>query len=426
MLPYTPKINEHLRNFKMNLNIKNWISISMLIFTVTGCYSLKAIKYGNPSINNYKKFPTVEIKNGETFFTFSKRIDNKLETYLDSSLLGSNTNSFIVIKNDTLIYEKYFNNYDSSTLHTSFSVAKSFVSVLLGIAIDQGKVKNTSEPITNYIPELLKNDKRFADITIQNVLDMRSGVDLQEYSHNPFGKMSKLYFGKNNASLIFTLGIKEEPNKKLDYTSINTQILTMIIERSTGMKINNFMQQQIWTPLEMQSNASWSIDSYKNKNIKSFCCINAIPLDFAKFGRLVLNKGNWNGKQIVSKEWINTSTNKEEFYKRMNGFMSYHNQWWGAGDTHVMFKDSLEGEIYKTEHPYTGKVKKSVRGVYYVIPELSGAYYAEGNHGQMIYINPNNKVIIVRLGNDSKKQYTVNNYKTWYYSEFIQILGQNL
>jgi CubicO group peptidase (beta-lactamase class C family) len=410
----------------MKGKIKICISLSLILFIVTGCYSIRAIRYGNPSINNYKKFPTVEIQKAQTSFTFLKKINNQLQTYLDSSLLGSNTNSFIVIKNDTLIYEKYFNNYDSSQLHTSFSVAKSFVSILLGIAIDQGKVKNTNEPITNYIPELLKNDKRFKDITIQHVLDMRSGVNLKEYSHNPFGKMSKLYFGKNNASLIFSLGIKEEPNKRLDYTSINTQILTMIIERSTGVKINEFMQQQLWTPLGMQSNASWSIDSYKNKNIKSFCCINAIPLDFAKFGRLVLNEGNWNGKQIVSKEWINTSTNKDEFFKRMNGFMSYHNQWWGAGDTHVMFKDSLEGETYKTTHPFTGKVKKSVRGVYNVVPEISGAFYAEGKHGQMIYINPNNKVIIVRLGNDSKKQYTVNNYRTQFYSEFIQILGQNL
>jgi CubicO group peptidase (beta-lactamase class C family) len=410
----------------MDRKIKLPIFLLILLSTVTGCYSIKAIKYGNPDIDNYKKFPTVQLKKGETSFTFSKKTNNQLQTYLDSSLIGSNTNSFIVIKNDTLIYEKYFNNYDSTQLHTSFSVAKSFVSVLLGIAIDQGKVKSTLEPITNYIPELLKNDKRFVDITIQNVLDMRSGVDLQEYSHNPFGKMSKLYFGKNNASLIFSLGIKEEPNKSLDYTSINTQILTMIIERSTGVKINEFMQTEIWRPLEMQSNASWSIDSYKNKNIKSFCCINAIPLDFAKFGRLVLNEGNWNGKQIVSKEWINTSTNKDEFFNRMNGFMSYHNQWWGSGDNQFMFKDSLDGEAYKKIHPYTGKVKKSVRGVYYVIPEISGAFYAEGNHGQMIYINPNNKVIIVRLGNDSKKLYTVNNFSTWFYSEFIQILGQNL
>jgi CubicO group peptidase (beta-lactamase class C family) len=407
---------------------KPTLTIYLLLFlsTFSACYSIKAIRYGNPDINNYKKFPTIEIQKGQTSFSFNKQINAKLEKYLDSSLIGSNTNSFIVIKNDTLIYEKYFNNYDSAQLHTSFSVAKSFVSVLLGIAIDQGKVKNTSESITNYIPELLKNDKKFADITIQHVLDMQSGVDLKEYSHNPFGKMSKLYFGKNNAALIFTLGIKENPNKNFDYTSINTQILTMIIERSTGVKINEFMQQQIWKPLEMQSNASWSIDSYKNKNIKSFCCINAIPLDFAKFGRLILHEGNWNGKQIVSKEWINTSTNKDEFYKRMNGFMTYHNQWWGAGDTYAIFKDSLQGETYKSTHLYTGKVKRSVRGPYYVIPEISGAFYAEGNHGQMIYINPNNKVVIVRLGNDSKKQFIVNNYTTSLYSEFVQILGQNL
>lgn len=396
------------------------------IVTLTSCYSFRAIRYGNPDINNYKKFPTTALQKGQKTFTFQRNENLQLKTYLDTSLLGSNTNSFIVIKNDTIIYENYFNNYDSTKLHTSFSVAKSFVSVLLGIAIDKGKVKNTSEPITNYIPELLKNDKKFADITIQNVLDMRSGVDLKEYSHNPFGKMSKLYFGKNNASLIFGLGIKETPNKYFDYTSINTQILTMIIERSMGMKINDFMQQQIWTPLEMQSNASWSIDSYKQKNVKSFCCINAIPLDFAKFGRLVLNNGNWNGNQIVSNEWMKTSTSKDEFFKKTNGFMSYHNQWWGAGDTHVMFNDSLECVAYKNTHPFTGSVRKSVRGTYYVVPEISGAFYAEGSHGQMIYVNPNNKVIIVRLGNDSKKQYTVNNYKTWYYSEFIQILGQNL
>ncbi len=408
-------------NNKINISI-----LLLIIITLSGCYSLKAIKNGKPGVKVNPNAPSLSIQKDQTSFYFTKKLDYNVQAYLDSSLVNSNTNSFIVIKNDTIIYEKYFNGHESSQLQTSWSVAKSFVSVLLGIAIDQGKVKSTSEPITNYIPELLKNDSRFANITIQNILDMRSGVDFREYYTNPFSKMAKLQYGNNINSLIANLKIKKDPNKNFEYTSINTQLLRIVIERSTGVKINDFMQEQLWRPLQMESNATWNIDSYKHNNIKASCCLNAIPLDFAKFGRLILNQGSWNGKQIVSKEWVVSSTSKEAFYKQANGFMSYHNQWWGVGDNFLMFKDSIEASTYKKSHTFTGNARKSVRGNYFVVPEIKGDFYAQGFRGQIIYINPINKVIIIRLGTDSNKQYMVNNYSTWQLYEFIQAFGQSL
>lgn len=249
--------------------MRSSILLLSAVCLLTSCYSLRAIKNGRPGVKVDKNAPAVAIQKAEMIFTFSKNTDSHLQTYLDSSLIGSNSNSFIVVKNDTIIYEKYFNGYESSQLQTSWSVAKSFVSVLLGIAIDQGKLKSTSEPITSYIPELLKNDRRFGNITIQNILDMRSGVDFREYYSNPFSRMAKLNYGNNIQSLVFNLKIKEEPNKNFEYSSINTQMLAMVIERSSGIKLNDFMQEQLWKPLQMESKATWNIDSYKHKNIKA-------------------------------------------------------------------------------------------------------------------------------------------------------------
>ena len=149
-----------------------------------------------------------------------------------------------------------------------------------------------------------------------------------------------------------------EPGKKFEYRSINTQLLGLILERATHMTLSGYLEKKIWQPLGMEFDATWSIDKKKNGMEKAFCCINATARDFARFGRLYLNGGNWNGKQVVPAEWVALSTQPN---KEPGGASFYNRQWWIASPT--------------------------------------GDFAALGHLGQFIYVSPAKKLIIVRLGN---------------------------
>jgi CubicO group peptidase (beta-lactamase class C family) len=213
-----------------------------------------------------------------------------------------------------------------------------------------------NEPITNYIPELLKNG--FDKVTIKHLLQMTSGIKFNESYVNPFGDAASFYYGLNLRKIISKMKLKTEPGKEFEYVSGNTQLLGLVLERALKNKaITSYLQEKIWTPLGMEFDASWSIDRKKDGLEKTFCCINARARDFAKIGRLYKNKGNWDGKQIVSEKWVEESTKLDT----TEGSESYYQyQWW--------------------------------------LPNPSKDFMAEGILGQFVYVNPSKDLIIVRLG----------------------------
>ncbi|MEA3505355.1 MAG: serine hydrolase, partial [Bacteroidota bacterium] len=262
------------------------------------------------------------------------------------------------VKSDTILYEKYFNNYNQESVVTTFSIAKSFVSSLIGIAISEGYIDNVNDPITKYLPYIDKEE--FADLTIKNLLNMRSGLDANEGYYNPFGDVAKYYYGTNLKKYLTKIKKKETPGKHYEYLSVNTQLLADIIEHTTKKSVSQYLQEKIWEPLQMESDATWSIDSKRNKTVKAYCCINAKARDFAKFGRLYLNKGKWNGKQIVPEEWVYNSSHATNNSKtRLGYFYSY--QWRGTDD---------------------------------------GAFFARGLLGQYIFVYPKYDFIAIRFGKD--------------------------
>jgi CubicO group peptidase (beta-lactamase class C family) len=240
-------------------------------------------------------------------------------------------------------------------------MAKSVTSILIGSAIDEGLIKSVDEPITNYIPELAKNG--FNKVTIKHLLQMTSGIKFNESYVNPFGDAASFYYGLNLRKEIGKMKLKTEPGKQFDYVSGNTQLLGLVLERSLKDKtITQFLQEKIWTPLGMEYDASWSIDRKKNGLEKTFCCLNARARDFAKIGRLYKNKGNWNGKQIVSQRWVEESTRLDTSEGSVN---FYQYQWW--------------------------------------LPTPNEDFMAEGILGQFVYVNPTKDLIIVRLGKKEGK-----------------------
>jgi CubicO group peptidase (beta-lactamase class C family) len=333
-----------------------------------------------PDITNYKHFPSRNLKASPAPFTFTMNTASQndyLNTVIttrgasvtvEDYLKNNATVAFLVIKDDKIVVEKYYpnqgNNYTINSVTTSFSVAKSVTSALLGIAIGEGKIRSVEEPITNYLPEL-KNGKGFERITIKHLLNMVSGIKFDE-SYILESDAGRLYTTPNILAQVKGLDIEQGPGQIWNYQSINTQLLGIIIARATNVSLTQYLQDNIWTPLGMEYDASWSLDRVGGIE-KSFCCINARARDFAKFGRLYLNGGKWQGKQIVPASWIAASV-MPDLTSTQNAFW-YNYQWW---------------------FPKTSATDPTTD------------FYAAGFLGQYIYISPNKNLIIVRLSNDKR------------------------
>lgn len=377
---------------------QNILTLLFIAILYTACVPLRSIKYLVPDSTDSAKFNNVTIQKSATPFNFTSYRANPayaaLKRKIDTTLIATKTSAFIVIKNDSIIYQHLADDTYLQAKQPSFSIAKSFVGTLVGIAVDRGQIKSTNDLVITYLPALAKNDERFKRLTIQHVLDMRSGFDFNERSFTPFAKIVRSYYGADLKRMVGKLKMKNEPNTVFEYQSINTQVLAMILEKVTGKKLNILLQENLWQPLGAESDALWSLDN--EGNVKAFCCINATALDFAKLGRLYLNGGNWQGKQIISKKWIDITTNPDTLAKKR-----YKNQFWATRDFSY-FPDSLSA-IKQLEKEQLGyPVERNPDGRYFYAKKVYD-YKAQGMFNQSIYVNPQNKVIIVRLGGRQKK-----------------------
>lgn len=351
-----------------------------------GTYEGRLKSWGDPSVFDYLVFPSRELQPGLKPFHFDVKADNQVVSMfrhleylpgkevgdLDTILRDTQTTSFIVIKDDRVIYEKYFNGYNRDSMVTSFSVAKSFDSTLVGIAIDEGLISGVSDPITKYLPELAKRDARFAQVTIKDLLAMSSGLRYEEDAPRHDDWLTYLYPDLRELALQKT-EIVEGPAKHWLYNNYNPLLIGMILERVTGKSVTQYLQEKLWSPLGMEYPGSWSINTETTGLEKMESGINARAIDFAKFGGLILHEGRWQGKQIVSANWITLATQPEEksdeYYDHSPFFVAqghyYKYFWWGCKRTN-------------------GK----------------SDFYGIGNKGQYIYISPQKNLVIVRNGID--------------------------
>ena len=351
----------------------------------------RALFWMDADIKDYEKFPARTMNNAPSVFNFEKADAATQSEYLRSldriasqsssqsttsttsfneMLASTQTTAFLITKDDQLIYENYFNGYNRDSINTSFSVAKSFVSALVGIAIDERLIDSTDDPITKYIPELQDKDSRYSAITIKNLLSMSSGLRYVEEG-TPFSDDTKTYYDPNLRSVALSAVIEEEPGKTFHYNNYNYLLLGIILERASGMPVAKYMEEKLWKPLGMEAPASWSLDSGASGFEKMESGINARAIDFAKFGRLYLNNGsNWNGEQVISEKWVGTSTSANN---TSDPSIEYQYGWW--------IYPSQEGVVDNNSN--------------------QRHFSARGNLGQFIYIIPEERLVIVRHGYDS-------------------------
>lgn len=334
---------------------------------LSSCKLGRFVYYNFANITDHKIFPYRTAHRDSIAFTFPVPEHQKIpksitlggkETNFEEYLVKNNTVAFLVIKNDSLVCEKYYNNYKQESVVASFSMAKSITSLLIGCALDDRLIRSVEEPVVSYIPELA--GKGMDNMTIKNLLQMTSGVKFNESYINPFGDAATYYYGRNLRKAVYNRELAYKPGTHFSYSSGDTQMLGLVLERALKDKtITAYLEEKIWKPLGMEYDATWSLDRKKDGVEKTFCCVNARARDFAKIGRLLLNKGNWNGRQIVSPEWVELSTTPETLE---GGVPYYKYQWW---------------------------------------LEPNGNYTATGILGQYIYVSPKNNVIIVRLGENT-------------------------
>ncbi len=338
----------------------------------------RAIAWLDSDIDDYKRFPMRVVANAPPTFAFLRPPSELQRRYasvfgtitypsngasattsLDEFLSQTDTIAFLVIKDDVLLYEGYFNGYGHDSTVTSFSIAKSFVSALVGIAISERYIGSVEDPITKYVPELLEKDRRYQKINLRHLLTMSSGIRYKE-ERLPWSDDTTTYYAPDLRAAAISSTIVGEPGQEFHYNNFNPLLLGLVLERTTGRHVAQYLEEKIWKPLGMEAPGSWSLDSEKSGFEKMESGINGRPIDFAKFGRLFVNRGIWNGRQLIPAAWVNISTRRDTITDPVPQYQYF---WW------------VNSELVGKHH-----------------------YYTAGQHGQYIYIVPEHNMIFVRFG----------------------------
>ena len=288
---------------------------------------------------------------------------------LNELLAATKTTGFLVIKNGRIVDERYFLGADETSTFTSMSVAKSFTSTLVGCALADGKIRSLDDPITDYVPEMKRTG--YDGVPIRAILQMSSGVRFTErYQPGRYSDMDLMFErGMINESAPLNDYLKNlprmlRPGEKFAYKGSDTQALGWLVNRVTGESLADYLSDKIWQPLGMEHDAFWNIDSPGTGGMEAaFTCLNATLRDFGRFGLLFLGRGKWHGKQIVPSDWVDRATAPDgpqvQRGKLMKGSqLGYGYQWW-------------------------------------TFP-MDGAYSAEGIYFQFVFVDPKEKLVIVK------------------------------
>lgn len=225
----------------------------------------------------------------------------KLPQLLLSDLNNTKTASLLIVKNGKLLHEEYWDGYTKDTKTNSFSMAKAVTVLLLGKAIDDKLIQSENQYFYNFYPQF-KNKQFGQKLTLEHLAKMEAGLDWDEDYKNPFSPNAKAYYGNSLSEAVLQKNFKENPGTNFEYQSGSTQLLGFAIGKAAKMPLADYLSKKIWKPLGMERNAEWNTD--ENGVEKTFCCINAIPRDFAKLGQLMLNDGKVDSLQLFNKNFV--------------------------------------------------------------------------------------------------------------------------
>ncbi len=214
-----------------------------------------------------------------------------------NSKLG--TIAFVIIKNDSIWFEEYYDSFNQDSHTNSFSMAKSITSAMLGKAIEDGFVKSLNQPVGDFYPQYSETG-----LTVGDLSSMSSGLDWNEAYKNPFGMTARAYYDDDLAENILKLKVVDTPGVAFKYLSGNTELLAMVLEKATKKKLSTYLYESFWNPIGAQNYALWQVDDKENRLAKAYCCLGSNARDFARFGKLYRDYGKWNGQQILDSAFV--------------------------------------------------------------------------------------------------------------------------
>ena len=287
--------------------------IAILYITDTD-YLLKAVRtiyakgYTTAFLEDYKEFDNAEIQNSTAQpWPIHKDYNSVTETErLQKYNDAYGTIAYVIIKNDSIWFENYYDGYGEDSKTNSFSMAKSYVSGLMGKAIEEGYIKSLDQPVSDFFPEF--SEGLAAKMTVGDLSSMASGTNWDEKYYSPLSITTRAYFDDDLEKVILGLKVVKEPGQAYKYSSGDTQLLAMVIEKATGKKLYNYLTESFWKPLGSENSTLWQVDSEAHDLVKAYCCIASNAKDFARFGKLYKDHGKWNGKQLLDSAFVAKST----------------------------------------------------------------------------------------------------------------------
>lgn len=348
------------------------VSIILLVelgLLVTGKWFVNKVVYmtllsgkTGPDIDELNLFPYHEVSNGKpqpwpVSVNYNKY---QIPDSLMAKFITYQTVGFLVVKNDSIIHERYWEGYDEHSVVNSFSMAKSINAILIGIALKEGLIKSLDEPVGHYIPEFAEGDK--ATITIKHLLTMSSGLDFTEGYGSPFAWPAEAYYGPDVNALTLDVKPKEAPGKTWYYKGGDSQLLGILLKQVTGKNVAEYAAEKLWKRIGAEEKAFWSTDEKGMEKVS--CCFYTTARDYARLPKLYMQLGSWNGVQIVDSQYVKESLTIADLADKDDGqkIDKYGYQWW-------MMK-------YKNHD----------------------IFYMRGIRGQYVFAIPDINMIVVRLG----------------------------
>jgi CubicO group peptidase (beta-lactamase class C family) len=331
------------------------------LFVTGKTWIIKALVYNFVDIDDNDIFIQRKVENGtaQPWPLASDYNKQTPDTNLANELTRQKSVAYLVIQRDSLVYEAYWEGYSDSSLSNSFSMSKSVIGMLTGVAMKEGKIKNLEQTVGEFIPEYASDSK--GKLTLRNLITMSAALSWDEAYASLFSVTTEAYYGKDLKGLMDRLEVIDTPGVNYYYQGGATQLLAMVLMRATGKNLSEYASQKLWKALGAEHDAEWTLDKEDGME-KASCCIYSNARDFAKLGALYLHMGNWKGQQLIDSSFVMESVVPAPLLDEGKPNTEYGYQWW--------------------------------------ISEVDGekVFYCRGILGQYIVVIPSKEIIMVRLG----------------------------
>ncbi len=344
----------------------------VLALACSSCLYSRIMYFGEPSLSAPTYFDSREVRATSPMPLRTSDAEARIgitrsthSTYgsFDELLAQNHTGAFLVVKDDAIVYERYFDRVTRTTQLPSFSMSKTFAAVLVGCAVRDGVLHSVDDRLVAYVPELASKTG-YSDITLEHLLRMTAGIDFIEDSYAG----GAFYYTTDLRARMYAYDVKWRPGTHYLYGSVSMQLLWDAMNRRLGGKtVARYFEERVWGPIGAEHAAAWSLDSASSGIEKLFGGFSATTRDHARIGLLFLNGGAMNGHQVVSPEWIRES----------------------------LTVDPIAGVVQTTD----GNVKRGKYQWFWSLDERS-YYFAKGYRGQYVFVVPDKRLVFVRFGDD--------------------------